>query len=180
MRSTIKLAYRQIIDSSAQPGFERKIFDDTYSELQLQAKVYNREGKFTTVSEMIGANPKANSLHYKVGFAIGLYVNELQKKIPNLTDTVGKPVGFTVFGTEIIHSDIANKANHKIALTYLTDSLLLVGSFGEYLVLSDVSDGNDGELQTFTLALQPNLSIVHFSPVTTCDRRRSPSFPFSF
>ncbi|MCP6756024.1 hypothetical protein NL533_30845, partial [Klebsiella pneumoniae] len=91
-----------------------------YSELLLQAKVYNREGKFNTVAEMISANPKANSLHYKVGFAIGLYVNELNKKTPGFTDTLGNAVSFDIFKTDIIHSDLSNKANHKIAITYLT------------------------------------------------------------
>src|SRR5260221_2048020 len=134
-KKMIRLAYKQVIDASAQSDFEKKIFNDTYSELLMQEQVYNREKKFTTVAEMILANPKANSLHYKVGFAIGLYVNELNKKIPGLTDSLGNAVSFDIFKTDIIHSDLTNKANHKIALTYLTSSQILVTSFGEYLVL---------------------------------------------
>src|SRR5882672_7342431 len=133
----IKLAYQQIIDATTQSDFEKNIFNDTYSELLLQAKVYDREGEFKTVAEIILANPKANSLHYKVGFAIGLYVNELNKKIPGLTDSLGNAVSFDIFKTDIIHSDLTNKANHKIALTYLTSSRILVASFGKYLVLAD-------------------------------------------
>lgn len=161
----IKLGYRQIIDVSAQSDFERNVFNDTYSELQLQAKVYNREGKFNTVAEMISANPKANSLHYKVGFAIGLYVNDLNKKIPGLKDSLGDPVFFDIFKTDIIHSDLTNKTSHKIALTYFTNPQLLVSSFGKYIVLSEpkeIGQQLKGELKTYTIALRPQLSIVNY------------------
>lgn len=162
----IKLAYRQIIDSNARSDFEKNIFNDTYSEFLLQAKVYNREGKFNTVEEMIFASPKANSLHYKVGFAIGLYVNELNKKIPGLKDSLGNEVLFDIFKTDIVHSDITNKANHKIAITYLTGPQILVASFGEYLVLADpkeIEQELHGSMKTYTIALQPQLSIANYS-----------------
>ncbi len=161
----VKLAYRQIIDSSAQPGFESNVFNDTYSELLLQAKIYNREGRFTTFAEMIAANPKANSLHYKVGFAIGLYVDELNKKIPGLTDALGQSVPFDIFKTEIVQSDITNKANHAVAITYITSSYTLMASFGEYLVLANPENEKEekSDKSTFTIAFQPNLSIVHWT-----------------
>jgi hypothetical protein len=166
MYPTIKLAYRQIIDASAQSDFEKNVFNDTYSELLLQAKVYNRDGKFKTVAEMISVNPKANSLHYKVGFAIGLYVDELNKKIPEIKDSLGNAVSFDIFKTDIVHSDITNKTNHKIAITYITKPQMLVTSFGAYLVLADPDANNQGpqdKMETYTIALQAKLSIVNYS-----------------
>ncbi len=158
----IRLAYKQVIDASAQSDFEKKIFNDTYSELLMQEQVYNREKKFTTVAEMIAANPKANSLHYKVGFAIGLYVEDLNKKIPGLIDSLGNAVHFEIFKTEILHSDITDREKHMIALTYITQSLLLVDSLGHYLVLSKQNGEEHEEIETFTLLLQPNLSIMSY------------------
>jgi hypothetical protein len=165
MRPLIKLAFRQIIDASARPGFEQNVFNDTYQELQMQAHVYNREKTFTKVSEMIAANPKANSLHYKVGFAIGLYVNELNKIIPDFADSLGNPIAFEIFKTEIVQSDINERSKHVIALTYMTAPLLLVASFGEYLVLSKSADAYPDEMETFTVPLQAGLSIVNYKMI---------------
>jgi hypothetical protein len=162
MRSEVKLAFKQVIDVSARPGFEQNVFNDTYVELLMQAQVYNREKKFTQVSEIIAANPKANSLHYKVGFAIGLFVNELNKIIPELTDSLGNPVTFDIYKTEIIQSDITDHRKHVIALTYITAPLLLVASFGEYLVLSKTADAKQGQVETFTIPLQFGLSVVSY------------------
>ncbi|MBI1769167.1 MAG: hypothetical protein HYR67_12415 [Bacteroidetes bacterium] len=166
MKPLVKLAYKQMIDASAQSGFERNVFNDTYSELLMQAQVYNRGKKFTTVAEMIVANPKANSLHYKVGFAIGLYVNELHNKIPGLTDSLGNGVHFDIFKTEIVHSDITNREKHVVALTYITSPLLLVDSFGHHLVLSK-QNGEEiqNELETFIISMQPFLSIVSYKSI---------------
>jgi hypothetical protein len=161
MRKLIKLAFKQVIDGSANSEFEQNAFNDTYVELLMHAPVYNREKKFKTVSQMIAANPKANSLHYKVGFAIGLYANELSKKIPELTDSLGNPVTFDIFKTEIVHSDITDRSKHVIAITYITALLELVDSFGEYLVLSK-AEASQEDRETFTINLQPRLSIINY------------------
>ncbi|MGC4020558.1 MAG: hypothetical protein QM734_00750 [Cyclobacteriaceae bacterium] len=165
-RTNIKLAYKKIIDSSVKTEFERNVFDDTYAELLLQSNVYNREKKFTTVAEMILANPKGNSLHYKVGFAIGLYVNQLGKKMPELVDNLNNPVHFDIFKTDIIYSDLTDKSKHVVAITFITSPLRLITSVGNYLVLANLIDEQptDG-LETFTVELQPNLSVIHFQEV---------------
>lgn len=49
-----------------------------------------------------------------------------------------------------------------IALTYFTESLLLVDSFGQYLVLSRQNGEEQKEFETFTIPLQPNLSIMNY------------------
>ena len=73
----IQLSYRQVIDHSAAGSFEKNVFNDSYCEFLLQAQRYNKDNQFASFHEMTGHDPKANSLHYKVGFAIGLYVQEL-------------------------------------------------------------------------------------------------------
>lgn len=160
---SIKLAYKQVIDQFAQSEFEKNIFSDSYAELLMQAPVYNREKKFNTVVEMIEANPKANSLHYKVGFAIGLYVDTLNKKIPGLIDSLGNSVSFDIFKTEIVYSDVTDRSKHVIALTYLTAPLKLIDSFGQHLLLSKLNtEITPDEIETFTISLQPNLSVVSY------------------
>ncbi|GHM98660.1 hypothetical protein WSM22_01500 [Cytophagales bacterium WSM2-2] len=158
----VKLGYKQLVDRSAKSGFEQNVFNDTYSELLMHAPVYNREKKFTTVAEMIEANPKANSLHYKVGFAIGLYVKELGNKIPGLQDNLGNAASFEICKTEIVYSDLTDKSKHVMALTYVTSPLWLFRSFGEYLVVAFDHGEPSEEAETFTIRLQPNLSIVSY------------------
>ena len=82
-----------------------------------------------------------------------------------LKDSLGNAVSFDIFKTDIVGSDITSNANHIIAITYVTKPQILVASFGEYLVLANPDANNQGpyrELETYTLALQPKLSIVNY------------------
>lgn len=47
----------------------------------MQAQAYNRDNKFSSFEDLKSNNPKANSLHYKVGVSIGLYIRSLQNQI---------------------------------------------------------------------------------------------------
>src|SRR5436190_10575420 len=94
-KTEIKIAYRQIIDSQSSGSFEKNIFNDSFQEFCMQAQVYDRRKKFKTFHELIQYEPRANSLHYKVGFAIGLYVKELNHIIPGLEDSIGQPITFS-------------------------------------------------------------------------------------
>lgn len=157
----IKIAYRQLIGAGSGDAFEQKVLDDSYEEFKMQVQAYNDGGRLTTLADILAHNPKASSLHYKVGFAIGLYINELGKQIPGLYDNRGKPVLFSSFEFELIGSDITNKLAHKVAVTYMNDKLVLLDSFGDHLLLAHAGEQADLLSQeTFTLRMQPNLSII--------------------
>lgn len=158
----VKLSYRQIIDINAGTTFERDIFHESYNEFLLQVQAYNREQQFTTWEQVRAANPKAGSLHYKVGFSVGLFLRELQQQIPSLADNLGYPVPFESHRFEIVASDITSKAGHKVAIVYTTGTLTLFGVLGEYLLLAagdQLNNPGQQEVQTFMLKLQPQLSI---------------------
>lgn len=165
----IRLSYRQIIDANAQTAFEKEIFNESYNEFMLQVQAYNREQQFSTWEQVKAANPKANSLHYKVGFSIGLFVRELQQRIPGLTDNQDSPILFAGHQFEIISSDLTSKAVHKVALIYTTGTLTLFGTVGEYLVLAagdQLSETQQQPVPTFLLKLRSQLSIVDYMQVT--------------
>lgn len=156
-KATIKLAYRQVIDNQTAGAFEQDVFTDTYHEFLLQVQAYNQENKYLTLAEVIAANPKANSLHYKVGFSIGLYVKALNGTIPWLTDNSGKAnLAFESHEFEIVSSAINDASAHKVRLTYITGDIRLLAVIGDYLVLS-------ASEQTFTIKMRDDLSIVHYS-----------------
>ena len=165
MKPLIKLAYRQVIDSASTDKFEKLIFNDTYMEYLMQVQAYNNQGKtYATFRELSMQVPKSNSLHYKVGFAIGLYIRELNNKIPGLWDTLEHVnITFATHRFEIIDSDITKREGHRVAITYLTEAFTYYGNFGEWLLLSaggNLASGQAGE--TFMMQLYPNLSIVHY------------------
>ncbi len=170
MKAIIKLAYKQTIDASSTGEFEKLIFTDSYEEFLMQIQAYNPESKFKTLKEILAVNPKVNSLHYKVGFAVGLYIRELDHRIPCLKDSLGRNnVPFTINKFEIIESDITNKAVHKVAITYITDALTLVDTIGEYLLLAAgdrFKNESTEPVETFLLKMQDGLSITSYSERT--------------
>jgi len=162
-QALIQIVFRQVIDNSSAGGFERNVFDDSFSEFQMQAQAYNPENKFRTFRELTDNNPKANSLHYKVGFAIGLFVKDLNNAIPGLQDSMGRPVAFASHRFELLESDLTRKVSHKVAITYETNTLTLFATVGDYLVLATgdrLKESDELPVDTFLLKIQPNMSIA--------------------
>jgi hypothetical protein len=168
-KALIKLAYRQIIDANSTGSFEKKIFHDSYAEFLLKIQTYNPENKFTTFSEIVANDGRANSLHYKCSFAVLHHIETLKNKIPGLMDAAGRvAIPFDVPEFKVLESGINDKSLHKIAIIYTTDIFTLVNSFGEYLLLAtgDQSESiEDPGLETFTLKMQENLSIINYKEI---------------
>ena len=61
----IKLAFKQVIDSTPVTIFEKNVLNNSYNEFLLKSQAYNPEGRFKTFTEMADADGRANSLHYK-------------------------------------------------------------------------------------------------------------------
>ncbi len=165
-KALIKLSFRHIIDVNAHTSFEQEIFHESYNEFLMQLQAYNKEQQFTTWQQVRTANPKSVSLNYKVGFSIGLFVKALQQQIPGLADTLGNPVRFTGHQFEIIASDITSKSAHRVAIVYTTDTLTLLGTVSEYMLLAtgdQISNLHVQQVQTFMLKLQPYLSISGYA-----------------
>ncbi len=171
-KALIKLAFKHIIDSKSQTEFERNVFNDTYAEFLMQSQIYNKEKNCNSFEQMIANNPKANSLHYKIGFAIGLYVKSLNNIIPNLKDSFGiANISFDKFQFHIISSDFTNKEAHKVAIIYRTDITTLFDIIGENLVLAngDCSSTHEDFNATFILKMQPDLSVFNWADVVNSE-----------
>jgi hypothetical protein len=109
-------------------------------------------------------NPKANSLHYKVGFSTGLYIRSLQNKISVFQDS-GKPVElpFESSEFEIIQSGITDKKLHKVAITYTTGECTFLQVIGEYLWVSEGNQNYTEEWQdSFLVKPGKTISIVGY------------------
>jgi hypothetical protein len=165
----IKLTYRQLIDANSSGQFEKEVFEDSYSEFMMQVQRYNPDNRFTTFREITANDPKATSLHYKVGFAVGLYVQQLNQRIPGLWDTQNKiAVPFALHELEIVQSSTTSKKQHVVAISYTTHPVALLGSAGDNLVLS-FDEPHQGWMETFLLKMQPGLTISGYRPVLTAN-----------
>jgi hypothetical protein len=158
-KTFIKISYRHIIEHAAQTSFEQHIHKASYEEFLMKSQAYNPEGKFKTFTELKANDGRANSLHYKSGFSATGLVGLLNNRIPFLEDNSGKPVAFDDYRFEVIESHITDQQKHIVALHFTTPALELKKSFANFLVLAN--DGVENN-ETFTLQLQPNISVVFY------------------
>ncbi|MDN5285621.1 MAG: hypothetical protein JWR38_1895 [Mucilaginibacter sp.] len=156
----IKLAYKQIIDASTQGAFEKSVLQASYQEFLLKMQTYNPERKFKTFTELKAHDGRANSLHYKLSFAVGHFIQTLHNKIPGLKDNLGNSIAFEIPQFELIESDIDNISAHKVAIIYTTGTLTLMNQLADFMILANGDVSEKPEANTFVLKMQNNLAIV--------------------
>ncbi|WP_183562088.1 hypothetical protein [Mucilaginibacter sp. SP1R1] len=161
----IKLAYKQIIDASAQSEFEKNVFHASYQEFLLKNQTYNPDRKFKTFTALKAHDGRANSLHYKLGFAVGHFIETLNHKIPALTDNLGKAISFETTQFELIESNIDDISAHKVAIIYATDTLTLINQLAEFMILAEGDVSGKNTADTFILKMQYNLSVISYQEV---------------
>src|SRR5215831_15194756 len=132
----IQLAYRQVITEQCKSSFEQNVWLISYNEFLLKSQAYNLDRKFNTFQEIVNNDGRANSLHYKLSFPVLPFVEQLQKKIPLLTDNAGKNIVFNSRQFELIDSDIRNRSQHTIAINYYTETISSKETRGEYMLLA--------------------------------------------
>ena len=161
-KALIKLAYKQVINAASAGEFERNVFRASFQEFLLKSQTYNQGAKFKTFSELKANDGRANSLHYKLSFAVLNFISGLNNKIPGLKDNAGNSPAFEGPRFELIESDITDRTMHRVAIHYSTGLLTLLDTIEDYLILAmgDVPGGEAAE--TFTLKMQPGLSVVYY------------------
>jgi len=145
----------------------KRFFNDSYAEFLLKIQAYNPENKFSKFSDIVAADGRANSLHYKCSFAVLHHIDILKNKIPGLYDTAGRMnLSFEFPEFKVMESDINDKNLHKVAIIYSTGIFTLQNNFGEWLVLSTGDNSGHDEMQvTFTVKIQEDLSIISYQGI---------------
>ena len=156
----IRLCYRKVIDNQATKPWEQFLFEDTYKEFLLQIQFYNQEKKYTTFGELIAQVPAAEKLHFLVSTAAIGYIRQLEGKVPDIANGVGRLfLPFQNFRFEIINSDVRDKAKHQVAINFYTDQLVWHDTVGNQLLVSVPGKKEGDETLTEMFSLQPYLSI---------------------
>jgi len=160
-KKIIRLCYRKIIDASAQQVWDKYVFESSYAEFMLQSQFYNQEKKYTSFSELLINVKGAEKLHFLVSAAVTGYLQQLDYKIPDILNNLGKHfLVFKNYQFEIINSDIKTKSRHQVAINFFSEPLIWHDTLNNYLLVSPVNEekNNDG-LLTNLVQLQPFLSI---------------------
>lgn len=169
-KALVKLVYRQVIDASSAGDIERNIFHASYDEFLMKSQAYNPEGRFKTFTDLKANDGRANSLHYKISFGAGHFVDFFKNRIPELTDSMGHAVEFAEAKFELLESDITDRSVHRLAINYTTDTLSLINIIGEYLLLAKGKITPGEPVDTFILKMQPNLTISEYQQLRLEER----------
>lgn len=157
----IRFCYRKIIDASSAGTWEKLVFDSSYSEFLMQAQFYNHEKKYRTFSELLSQVPGAEKLHFLVSASVTGYVQQLNGKMPDITDNLRRKfLSFKNFRFELIRSDINDKSTHQVAISFFSEPMNWHETIGEYLLVSPhTEEKNEQEMLTHLVQLQPFFSI---------------------
>jgi len=166
-KAIIQFAYRQIINATSTSSWEKAVWAASYNEFLLKSQAYNQEGKFTTFTQLKANDGRANSLHYKSGFAIAGFVTTLKNVMPDITTSFGKSLLFDTHDFEVIETDVTNQLMHEVAVLYYSKPLLLLEVIGQQLLVcyKDETLTEGKVLNTFLLSLQSNCSISTYQPI---------------
>lgn len=162
MKKIIRLCYRKIIDASATQPWDKLVFESAYAEFLMQSQFYNQEKKYTSFHQMLQHVNGAERLHGLVSAAVVGYLKQLEGKLPDIADNMGKRVlTFKQFQFEIIDADIKDKGRFRMAIQFFTDAYYWLDTVSPYLLVAPLTKDattTDGML-THLLQLQPFLSI---------------------
>ncbi|MCU0375720.1 MAG: hypothetical protein MUF24_10465 [Chitinophagaceae bacterium] len=164
----LKLIYKQVIDNKCTTDFEKAVWHEAYEEFCLQSQRYNAHGNLFTFRDMVANDGKANSLHYKVGFSVGLFIRNLHSLIPKAYDTLGHTqVKFEACEMQLISADTRNRKDFCLALLYTTPPLVLHGLAGNrFWVSLPANDPSAIWQQTMLIPMEPHISIGQVQPVS--------------
>lgn len=166
-KAIIRLCYRKIIDTHSTKPWEKLVFEDTYTEFLMQAQFYNQEKKYTSFSELITHVPNAEKLHFLVSAAVTGYLQQLNGKVPDLLNNLGKLfLPFRNFRFEIINSHIKDKTKHQVAINFFTDHLTWHETINNQLLLSIPGNTENDELLTELFSLPAYVSIYSLKPAS--------------
>lgn len=164
-RALITIAYKQVIDAASQNRFEKDILRFSYEEYKMKQQAYNADGSIKRFTALKAKDGRANSLHYKSGFAVAGIIETLKNNIIVLQDNEEKNFEFETYRFEVIESDITNETLHKVAIHYISVLLTLYESIGEYILVAkgDKSAEKSTEpTETFLVKVQAGMTIVSY------------------
>ncbi len=162
-KTTIRLAYRLVIDSTAVLTWDKYVWEDTFKEYLMQHQQFNtKENPKNTFRELLAENEKATQLHYLVGITANAYVSQLKGNLYRVADKLGnRYFPFTNYQLDIINTDTTDSSKHKIGITFYSPLLTYFGIIENHYLVSPSVDEVEG-YETLMFAVQPQLAICYY------------------
>lgn len=157
MARELTLCYRKLIDSSTKGRWEQLVHEAAYREYRLQVQYFDKDGRYERYPDLLRATKEAERLPFLVSGAISGYLQQLDGKVPDMVNNIGKYfLRFSQYQFEIIDADKRQPSALRIALSFYTDPLLWLDTVGNYLLLQQMEE--QGSL-THLFALRPYINI---------------------
>jgi hypothetical protein len=158
-KSTIKLCYRKIIDSSAVKPWDKFVLEDSYAEFKLQVQNFAQVKQYPSFAELVYQVPEAKKINQMVGPALTGYIQQLNEVVPDILNNLGRRfIKFKTYRFEIINSHFDQPEKHQVAISFFSEPMIWYGTIDNYLLLAPVGQ-ETGEVLTHMMQLQPYLSI---------------------
>lgn len=142
----VKIKHTITIDKNASFPWQVAVWQDGFAEFYLQSQRYSQQGAITGFAQMTESDPKAHSLHYKVGFAVALYIQQQGPFIPLLTDAWGHalPLKFQLWEVQILQADTRHPADFVIAVHFTSEPITCLNLQGSKAwVVGTPEEGQD-------------------------------------
>lgn len=170
MKGLIRLSYRKVIDATAHQAWDRLVFDDAWQEFYMQVQSFNPDGRYQYFWELLANIPTADKLHYLTSRAVLGYLQQLNDRIPDVTNAQQQAsLPFTQFTFEILAAQLAQKETFRIAIFFYSDVLTWIDTIGDQLLLAygdqQAAIRQGQAITTDLIPLQPELAIWSYQPV---------------
>jgi len=150
----VRFCYRKIIEAASSKQWDKYVFESSYKEYLMQSQFYDKEKKFSKFSELFNNIPSSEKLHFLVSTSVIGYLKQLNGSVPDITNNLGKQfLKFSNFQFEIIESDVKNKQDHRVAISFYSDPMLWHDTIDNFLLVSE-ANGKKTEDGTLTHLLQ--------------------------
>ena len=153
----------EVITAEAVKPWDRMVFEESFREFRMQAQYYNQDGRHYTFGDLKRYVPGSENLHFLVSAAVSGYIHQLDEKIPDIVNSLGKQfLSFSRFNFEIINSDLRDIAKHQVAISFVSDPMRWIDTVADHLLLAGAED-DEGETLTHMVQLRPFFSIYSIS-----------------
>jgi hypothetical protein len=167
MDTIIRFCYRKIIDSTATKAWERLLFEDSFAEFKMQAQRFNTTNTPSSFAALLQHNAAAEQLHFLTSGAVTGYLKQLNGKLPDVVNTLGKQfLYFNNFRFEIINSHTLDISKHRVAVNFYTTPVIWKDTVGNTMILAVNNTVENDELLTDTFMMPPFVSIYSVKPAT--------------
>lgn len=180
MARIITFCYRKIIDQTATKQWDRMVFEDSYLEFRLQAQNYSIGTNYTSYADLLHHVPNADRLTGRITPAVTGYIQQLNGIMPDMLNNLGRRfLKFDRYQLEIVNSDIADKAAHKIAINFYSVPMVWHDMVAGLLLVSEAAPNPDEDTLTNLFQIQPYLNIHTIKEITPCTHRDKSTLPIS-